>query len=129
MKREEKEDKPRYGTVNFERRKYPRINIDLPIEYYRIDSPDRNNGRAINASEGGLLIYFSGHMEIGQRVRMKLHFASDSSMNTIEMLAEVVWIDIQLDTGRGDYRCGVRFVDISSEDMTKMKNFLRSLSE
>jgi c-di-GMP-binding flagellar brake protein YcgR len=129
MKTEEKEDKPRYGTVNFERRKYPRINIDLPIEYHRIDSTDRNNGRAINASEGGLLIYFSDHMEIGQRLRMKLHFASDSSMNIIEMLAEVVWIDIQLDTGRGDYRCGVRFVDISSEDMTKMKNFLRSLSE
>ena len=129
MKTEEKEDKPRYGTVNFERRKYPRINIDLPIEYQRIVSTDRNNGRAINASEGGLLIYFSDHMEIGQRLRMKLHFASDSSMNTVEMLAEVVWIDIQLDTGGGDYRCGVRFVDISSEDMTKLKTFLRSLSE
>ena len=129
MKTEEKEDKPRYGTVNFERRKYPRINIDLPIEYHRIDSANRDNGRAINASEGGLLIYFSDHMEMGQRLRMKLHFASDSSMNTIEMLAEVVWIDIQLDTGRGDYRCGVRFVDISAEDMTKLKNFLRSLSE
>jgi len=50
-------------------------------------------------------------------------------MNTIEMLAEVVWADIHLATGWGDYRCGVRFVDISSEDMTKLKTFLRSLSE
>jgi hypothetical protein len=68
-------------------------------------------------------------MEIGQRVRMKLHFASDSSMNTIEMLAEVVWVDIHLGTGWGDYRCGVKFVDISSEDMTKLKDFLESLSK
>jgi len=30
--------KHRYGTVNFERRKHPRVNIDLPVEYYQVDS-------------------------------------------------------------------------------------------
>jgi c-di-GMP-binding flagellar brake protein YcgR len=28
----------------------------------------------------------------------------------------------------GDYRCGVKFIDISPEAMNKLKNFLRSLS-
>jgi hypothetical protein len=37
MKTEEKNTKLRYGTVNFERRRYPRINVDLPIEYARSD--------------------------------------------------------------------------------------------
>lgn len=128
MKTEEKETIPRYGTVNFERRKYPRINIDLPIEYYQIDSTVRHEGRTINASEGGLLIYFSKPMKIGQRLRMKLQFPSGSSMSAIEMWVEVVWMDVQLATDWGDYRCGVRFIDISSEDMNKLKNFLRSLS-
>jgi len=44
------------------------------------------------------------------------------------MLAEVVWMDIHLEKGWGDYRCGMNFIEISPEDMTKLKNFLRSLS-
>jgi hypothetical protein len=64
--KEEKETKPRYGAVNFERRKYPRFNVDLPIEYYRIDSSIGQTGKALNISEGGLLIYFPEQMEIGQ---------------------------------------------------------------
>jgi hypothetical protein len=44
------------------------------------------------------------------------------------MLAEVVWINIQLSEGEKNYRSGVRFINISLEDMTKLKNFLASFS-
>jgi c-di-GMP-binding flagellar brake protein YcgR len=127
MGTEEKETKPRYRTVNFERRKYPRFNVDLPIEYYRIDSSISQTGRALNASEGGLLFYLTEQVEIGQHLKVKLFFTSGSEANSIEMLAEVAWIDIDLGEVWGDYRCGVRFTDISPEDMTKLKKFLRSL--
>jgi c-di-GMP-binding flagellar brake protein YcgR len=46
-------------------------------------------------------------------------------LNTIETLAEVAWIDIHLGEVWGDYRCGVKFIDISPEAMNKLKNFLR----
>jgi c-di-GMP-binding flagellar brake protein YcgR len=59
---------------------------------------------------------------------LKLFFSLGSELNTIEVLAEVVWMDIHLGESWGDYRCGVRFIDISPEDMTKLKNFLKSLS-
>ena len=49
-------------------------------------------------------------------------------MNTIETLVEIVWIDIHLGKDLGDYRTGVRFVDISLEDLNSLKNFIRSLS-
>jgi c-di-GMP-binding flagellar brake protein YcgR len=129
MKTGEKETKPRYGTVHFERRKYPRFNVNLPIEYYRIDSSIRNNGKALNISEGGLLVYFPEEMEIGQHLKLKLFLASGSEMNTIETLAEVVWTDIHPGKDWGDYRTGVRFVNISIEDMEKLNNFLLSLSK
>jgi len=125
--KEEKEPKPRYGTVNFERRKYPRFNIDLPIEYYRIDSSIGQTGKALNISEVGLLIYFPEQMEIGQYIRLKLFLPSGSGLNTIEALVEVVWLDIHLGEGWGDYRCGVKFIDVSPEGMNKLKKFLRSL--
>jgi len=120
--------KHRYGTVNFEKRKHPRFNIDLPIEYYQVDSTTHHNGRAINASEGGLLLYLPEQMEIGQYLTLKLFFTSGSELNTTEMLVKVVWMDIHLGKDWGDYRTGVEFINISPEDMTKLKNFLRSLS-
>ncbi len=127
MAREEKEPKLRYGTVNFERRKYPRFHVDLPIEYYRIDSPIGQTGKALNISEGGLMLYFPEQMDIGQYIKLKLFFPLDSELNTIEVLAEVVWKDIHIEKGSSDYRCGVNFIDVSPEDMTKLKNFLGSL--
>ena len=125
---EEKEIKPRVGIVNFEKRGHPRFNVDLPIEYYQINSPIIQTGRAINASEGGLLVYLPEKMEIGQHLRLKLFFVSGSELNTIEMLTEVVWRDIHLGKNGGDYRSGVKFVDISTKDLNRLKDFLVSLS-
>jgi len=128
MKTEEKEAKPRYGIANLERRRYRRFPIRLPIEYYRADSPINQTGQALDASEGGLQILFPEKMEIGQNLNLKLFFSSDSGLNTIEMLAEVVWINTRLSEGEKNYQSGVRFINISLEDMTKLKNFLASFS-
>ena len=100
--------------------------MDLPIEYYRIDSSIGHTGEALNISEGGLLIYFPELMGMGQYIRLKPFFPLGSGLNTIEVLAEVVGMDIY--KGWRDYRCGVNFIDVSPRDMTKLKNFLGSLS-
>jgi c-di-GMP-binding flagellar brake protein YcgR len=124
---EETNVKPRYGTVNFEKRKHPRFSVDLPIEYSRADL-FVEQGRAINASEGGLLLYLPEQMGMGQHLRLKLFFTMGSELNAIETVVEVVWVDMHLEKDRGDYRMGVRFVEISAEDVGKLKNFLKSLS-
>ena len=126
---EEKETKPRFGIVNFERRRHPRFNIDLPIEYYPVDSSLGHSGQAINVSEGGLLVYLPEKVEMGQRLHLKLFFPSGSELNQVEMFAEAVWVDIHLGKAPGDYRSGLRFVQISSDDLDKLKTFLRSLAE
>jgi len=127
VEKEEKKPKPHYGIVNFEKRKHPRFNIDLPIEYTRIGLSIKH-GRAVNASEGGLLLYLPEQVEIGQHFVLKLFFPSETALETIETLVQVVWTDIHLGEDWGDYRTGVCFADISSEDLDKLKNFLRSFS-
>ena len=129
MKTEEEIAKPRTGIVHFEKRRYPRFSVDLPMEYYQTNASVSQKGRALNASEGGLLIYFPEQMEIGQYINLKLFFSLDSGLNTIEALAEVVWMDIHLGKGWGDYRYGVKFIDISPEDKAKLKSFIIGLSE
>ncbi len=127
MGTEEKGIKSRYGTVNFEKRKHPRFSVDLPVEYRRADL-SADQGRAVNASEGGLLLYLPELMGIGTHLRLKLFFTMGSELNAIEMLVEVVWVDIHLEKDWGDYRSGVRFVEISTGDLGKLKSFLGSLS-
>ena len=129
MDTEEKVTKQRTGIAHFERRTYPRFSVDLPVEYYQINSSSSQTGHALNASEGGLLIYFPEQMEIGQYISLKLFFSLGPELNTIEVLAEVVWMDMYLGKGWGDYRCGVKFINISPEDRTRLKSFLIGLSE
>jgi len=124
---EDRSAKPRYGIVNFEKRQHPRFSVDLPVEYSRMDL-SIGQGRAVNASEGGLLLYFPEKMNIGNHLRLRLFFPTGSGLNTIETLVAVVWLDLHLGKDWGDYRTGVKFVEISAGDMDRLKDFLRSLS-
>jgi hypothetical protein len=67
-------------------------------------------------------------MEIGQHLSLKSFFSSGSELKTIETLVQVVWVDIHLGKDWGDYRTGVKFVDISLENMDTLKTFLKSLA-
>ncbi len=125
MEAVEKDTKPRIEVTDFENRRYPRFDIHLPIEYYQIKSSITHTG---NISEGGLLIYFPEETDISQYLRLKLFFSIVSELNTIKVLAEVVWTDNHLRKDRECYPYGVKFVEISPEDDIKLKNFLRSLS-
>jgi c-di-GMP-binding flagellar brake protein YcgR len=128
MKSREEEVKHRYGIANIERRTYRRFPVRLPVEYYRADSPISQSAQTLDTSEGGLQILFPEQIEIGQNLKLKLFFSSGSELNAIEMLAEVVWVNPQSEEGEKQYRSGVKFTNISPQDMTKLKNFIVSLS-
>jgi hypothetical protein len=116
-------------SLTTEKRKYPRFNVDLPIKYSRTNIFFKY-GRATNASEGGLLVYLREEMESGQDLALKLFFPPHSELNSLETSVQVVWTDIHLRKDWAwDYRTGVRFKDISSEDMTKFRSFLTGLPQ
>jgi c-di-GMP-binding flagellar brake protein YcgR len=126
MKNGENKIKPPDGTGTFEKRRHPRFTVDLPIEYRRRDLVDKYV-RVINVSESGLSIYLSEQMEVGQYLRTKLFFPLGSELKFIELVTQVVWTDIHPEKDWGDYRAGVRFVDISPADLSNLKNYLGSL--
>ena len=125
LETEEKETKP-LSEAGHERRKYPRFNVYWPIQYNQIGSPINHDGRVTNLSEGGMLFLSPGQMEIGQQLKSKLSFISGSQINTIQMQAVVVWRDIYPNEAWGDYRCGAKFLDISTRDRTELNNLLMS---
>jgi len=127
-KTEGKKTKP-HSSTGHERRRSPRFNVYWPIEYKHIGSPTSKNGRVTNLSESGMLIQSPGQMEIGQRLKSRLSFILGSEISSIDMQAEVVWKDVTLNEARGDYRCGAKFLDISTPDKTKLNSLLMSLSQ
>lgn len=122
------QEKARYGLVNFERRRYPRFSIDLPIEYLRLPSSEKRQARVSNISEGGLMIYVPEKLEIGQQLRVKIFFLVEPNLTAMEVIGEVVWIDLSLEEGN-EYRSGLKFIEVSPDDLGKLKNFLQNLAK
>jgi hypothetical protein len=116
---------PRPEVIDSESRRYPRFEIQLPIEYWQIKPSITHTG---NLSEGGALIYFPRGTDLGQHLTLKLFFPLGSRLKAIKALAEVVWIDHPL--GKHPQYCqyGVKFVQISSQNRNKLKLFLTSLA-
>jgi c-di-GMP-binding flagellar brake protein YcgR len=106
-------------------RRYPRCAIQLPIEYYQFKS---SITRIADISEGGLLVYLPEEIDVGQYLRLKLYFSLGSELQTIRILAEVVWKGNHLTEDGEYYPYGVTFVDISSGDWAKLVNLIRNLS-
>lgn len=88
METGEKESRSQSGNVSSEKRRHQRVDLDLTIEYYRTNSRFSHSGRLMNASEGGLLIYFPEQIEIGERLKLKLFRILGSPVNPIGPLRE-----------------------------------------
>ncbi|HYA92642.1 MAG TPA: PilZ domain-containing protein [Thermodesulfobacteriota bacterium] len=111
-------------NLGSEKRKYPRFEVDLPIKYSRPNLFSKY-ARAVNASEGGLLLHLPEELGVGQQLILRLFFPPSPNLNVIETVVQVVWMDIRLRKDWAwDYQTGVRFVDISREDRDVLKNFL-----
>ena len=120
-----KEKDFQYGIIDFERRGYPRAKVRLPIEYRRVESATERSARTGNMSEGGFGIFFPERFEIGQPLKIKLFLSSGPGLATIDALVEVVWMDMEAVESSGEYRSGVKFIDISEEAVAKLKAFLQ----
>jgi len=117
------------ASVTSEKRKYPRFNVDLPIKYGRTQI-FLKYARAVNASQGGLLLRLPEEIQVGQQLALRLFFPSHSELSTIKASVRVVWMDLHMRKDWSwDYQTGVRFVDICTEDMTILRNFLTGLGQ
>ena len=124
----EKKNRRHPGIVDFQRRRYPRFDVDLPLEYNEVNSSITRHAQALNLSEGGMLIRSPEQLEIGRQMKSKLSFPLGSEMNTVEMQGEVVWTKTSLNGAGRDYRSGVRFFNTLPKDKAKLTHLLISLS-
>lgn len=107
-----------------DRRKYPRVCIDLPFEYRVNYDPRAHGGIVIDASETGFLIYSPEDIPIGTKLKIAVLFSKEYELANFEVFAEIIWKKVNVEARKKTYQYGLKFVQILEEDHWKLKQLL-----
>jgi c-di-GMP-binding flagellar brake protein YcgR len=129
IRRKEEEYKlpNREGVFLVERRKHPRVSVELPFDYSVIDDGEACRGIGVDASEGGLLGYLLEKIEIGTLLRIDMLFKNGTEMTTIKAIAKVVWSDLASKESWAEYRYGIQFLSFFKGDLHRLKILLKEV--
>ena len=109
------------------RRKHPRVLLDLPFEYRTEDSRRVRGGIVVDACEIGFLIHSTENMLVGTRLKIVVLYPKEYSLGMLKVFAKIVWK--RFDKKENRYLYGLKFNGILGEDDYKLKGLLRSNSE
>ena len=109
-----------------ERRKSPRLLLDLPLEYRVMNATYGHGGLVVNASEVGLLINSIKNMPVGTKLNIAVLFPKGYELTNFEVLAEIIWKDLHWEEDWEGYQYGLKFIQIKEEDLQKLKQLLSS---
>jgi hypothetical protein len=111
-------------TPYLEKRRYPRMSLDLPLEYRVMNAPYAHGGLVVNASEVGLLINSIKNIPIGSKLNIAVLFPKGFELTNFEVLAEIIWKDLYWEEDWEGYRYGLKFIKILEGDRRKLKQLL-----
>ena len=108
----------------WDRRRYPRISMDLPLEYRVKYDARAHGGIVIDASESGFLIYSTEDIPVGTKLKMAVLFSSEYELEELEVFAEIIWRNADVEKREEGYQYGLKFIQILEEDYWKLRKLL-----
>ena len=123
MVRESKMENPFHFN---ERRRYPRVSINLPLEYRESHNSPPEGGLVSNLSEIGMLIYSIKDIPIDSEFKTVVFFSNEFEFDGFRVIAKVIWKDLHSEIGWKGHKYGLQFVQILEEDRRKLLNLLGS---
>jgi hypothetical protein len=126
VRRKRGKTKPRSekGIFIVERRKHPRFNVELPLDF-SIENKDHYGGVAVNASRGGVIVYLPIAIVVGTSLNIEIIFVKGFELNSIKVRAKVIWSGLAPKVIWGEYRYGLEFEKFQEGDLQKLKALLR----
>ena len=115
---------------NSERRRYPRVFIDLPLEYWDMGESCLRGAIVVNASDGGFLIESPRDIPVGTELSMTVLYPKGFELANFRVSAKIVWKelywkeDLKRDRSLEGYRYGLEFIHILDEDRWKLSFLL-----
>jgi len=111
-----------------DRRRYPRISMDLPLEYRVKYDARAHGGIVIDASETGFLIYSIEAIPIGTKLKIAVLFPKEYELAIFEVFAETIRKEYVAEQEifwyQGGYRHGLKIIHILEEDYWKLRGLL-----
>jgi hypothetical protein len=111
------------GSLNDrERRRYPRISIDLPLEYQYTGDSCLRGAMVVNASEGGFLIESTRDIPVGTKLSITLLFPKGFELANFKTVTKIVRKEpYRKEDSEGNqywegYQYGLEFIQILEED-------------
>jgi c-di-GMP-binding flagellar brake protein YcgR len=103
-----------------EKRRYPRVDMDLPVDYWVKHQPEAHGGIVVDASETGFLIYSIEDIPIGTKLRIAVLFPREYELANFEVAAEIIRKKVA-EKGEEGYQYGIKFTEILKEDYGKLR--------
>jgi hypothetical protein len=128
-KKGKNKSKSKEGIFIVERRKHPRIRVELPLDYSFVDKEETHGRIVANASEEGLLVYLSEATELGALLKIEILFVKGLELNTIKGIAKVVWSDLAAKKAWGEHRYGLEFQSFQEGDFQKLETLLKEVGK
>jgi len=112
----------------YERRRHPRFPVDFPVDYHLADGVRTFVGKAVNASEGGLMVCLEESMNTGAKLVLSMLFNLGYQLTEIKARCQIIWKDVGLLSDFPGYQYGLKFLEIDEYDISKLKR-LRKYTE
>ena len=118
------------SSNNRERRRYPRVFIDLPAGYRDANDSCLRGAIVVNASEGGFLIESTRDIPVGTELNVTVLFSKGFELTNFKAVAKIVRKeryskeDSKGNQSWGGYRYGLEFIQMSDEDRWKLTSVI-----
>ena len=118
------------SMTNREKRRYPRVFIDLPLEYQDMGDSCLHGAIVVNAGEGGFLIETVRDIPVGTELSITVLYPKGFKLVDFKVVAKIVWKkpyskeDLKGNQCWRGYQSGLEFVHISDEDRWKLNLLL-----
>ena len=117
------------GVLAIEKRKHPRVSVELPLDYSRVNGKETLGGMVANASEGGLLAYLPERIEIGTSLKIEIFYVRGLELDTMRAVVKVVWSDLAARESWGEHRYGLQFENINEKDFKQLTTLLKEVGK
>lgn len=107
-----------------DRRKHPRVALDLPLEYQVTNIPNAHGALIVNGSEMGLLIESIKNIPLGTNLNIAVLFPRGYELADFEVSAQIVWKELYWKEDWEGYQYGLKFVSIRAHDQWKLRQLL-----
>jgi len=111
-----------------EKRRHPRVLINMPLNFKMAEDSNQSTGLVINASETGLLIRTFKDMPIGGKIAIEISSPTRAKPIEFSAMTEIIWKDLYIGDDWEAYQYGLKFSQISYEDYLELKQILSSQS-